>query len=131
MIGRDGANIPAGGEHAYDFARGLECPRFVRIAFTRQTTAETQEAAIRRPIDMINLFDLVFDAQPTLANGWVIGIQIDRRRGNFVIACTPGKLLAVRADAGATTRNAQVDDLIAMGFNRQNSMAKAHPSVNG
>src|SRR5262245_40837697 len=62
-LGRYGAEIPAWGMNADDFASGLEGTWQTRIAFFIRSAAETQEAAVGRPVHVVNVVRFIFNAQ--------------------------------------------------------------------
>jgi len=125
----DGAEIPAGGVHPDDFTGGLESSRLGQVAFAIRSAAETEKPAIGRPIDVINLVGLVFDAQAPVTHCRLIRIEIDGSSRNFVIAGAPGDLLPVWTQAGAAAGYVQVDDIGSMRFDQQYAMIDAHARV--
>src|SRR6266566_1114848 len=103
-LGRNGAQIPTGSKNTDDFARCQESPGLVRVALAGGPAAETQEAAIRRPVHVVNLVRLISNAQTPLVNRRLVGVQIERSSGDFVVTRPPRNLFAVWAQTGPAAR---------------------------
>ena len=95
-VSRDGTKVPAGGVDAHDLTGGLECARLGQVTFPIRPTAKAEEAAVGRPIDMINLIGPIFDVQGPLTDHRMVRFQVDRGGGDFVVTGAPGNLLSVR-----------------------------------
>src|SRR5215467_12240845 len=57
----NGAKVPTGRVNADDLASGLESAGLAWVAFAGWTATETEEAAVRGPVHMVDLFDLILN----------------------------------------------------------------------
>ena len=126
------ADIPARGIHAMNLGSRLVSARLGRVTSAVGSAAEGQELAVGRPVYVVDLIRLlVLNAHGPLADRGRSALEIDGRRRQFVVARSPGHLLAVRAEAGPAAGNLQVDDLVPMRLDEQNRMVKAHAGMHG
>ena len=128
---RNGAKVPARGVNAHHFASRLECSRLGGIAFARGAAAQAQEPAVRGPIHVVGLIGFVLDAEAPRPHGWGVGVQVNGRHVDFMIARTPRDLFPVRAQGRTTTGDFQVDDIRPMRRDEQDPVVNTHAGVHG
>src|SRR5262245_38744424 len=116
---------------ANDFAGGLKSSRLAEIALPGRALAETQKASVWRPVHVVDLFWIIFDAQTPLPHRWLLKIEVDWSRGNFVIPCSPGKLFPIGAKARAAAGDFQIDNIRAPSLNQEYGVIKTHSSMDG
>ena len=77
------------------------------VAWTRENVLELAEQwrRARGILDRIGALTSWLEADPALADGRIVRIQVDGGRRDLVVARTPGDLFAIRADAWTATRN--------------------------
>ncbi len=125
-FGGDGAEIPAGGVDAHDFARGLKGPWLRRVAFTVRPPAETQKPAVGRPVHVVDLVGLILYTQAPVADGGCLGVEVNGCGGDFMVTSSPGKLFSIRAETRTAARDFQIQDVGPSGFDQQYCVLKAH-----
>jgi hypothetical protein len=128
---RNSAQIPTRGMNSNDFASGLESAGFGEVPFAVRPATEAQEPAVWRPVHVVDLVGFVFDSQTPVTDRWFLGVKIDWRGGNFVVASAPGDLFPIRTQAGSAARDVQVDDIRPMRLNQQYAMFDPHTGMNG